>query len=266
MLTVFSKTRVPLANLAKGTRKRRNCPDGSGSAGLLLTFFRRLRFLAQVLARLLVDQLHGEAHLAAIVEAKQLHLHRVAFLDDIGDLADATRREFGNVNETVLRPKEIHEGAEIHHLDHLAVIDFADLRLGDDGLDPFERCANGLAVGGGDLHGPVVLDVDLGARLLHDFADHLAAGTDHFADLVGRNVNYFDARRMLAELVASAGYRVAHLAQNMQAAFARLIERDTHDLLRDAGDLDVHLERGDTLFRAGDLEVHVAKMVLISQD
>jgi len=71
---------------------------------------------------------------------------------------------------------------------------------------------------------------------------------------------------VLAELVAGAGYRVTHLAQNMQAAFSRLIERDTHDLLRDAGDLDVHLERGDTLFGAGDLEIHVAEMVLISQD
>ena len=46
----------------------------------------------------------------------------------------------------------------------------------------------------------------------------------------------------------------------------RLLERRAHDLLRDAGDLDVHLERGDALARAGDLEVHVAEVVLGALD
>ena len=59
-----------------------------------------------------------------------------------------------------------------------------------------------LAVGRGDLHGAVVLDVDLGAGLLDDLADHLAAGADHFADLVGRDLEGLDARRVLAELGA----------------------------------------------------------------
>ena len=44
------------------------------------------------------------------------------------------------------------------------------------------------------------------------------------------------------------------------------VQGDLHDLGRDAGDLDVHLQRGDAVLGAGDLEVHVAQMVLVAQD
>jgi hypothetical protein len=73
-----------------------------------------------------------------------------------------------------------------------------------------------------DLHGAVVGDVDLGAGLLHDLADHLAAGADHLADLVDRDVEHLDARRVLAELVAVLVERLRHLAQDVQAAILRL--------------------------------------------
>ena len=46
----------------------------------------------------------------------------------------------------------------------------------------------------------------------------------------------------------------------------RLVERDPHDLLGDAGDLDVHLQRGDAALGAGDLEVHVAEVILVAED
>src|SRR2546421_5089756 len=139
----------------------------------------------EVLAGDLVDRLHRQPRLAAIVEAEQLNLDLVAFLDDVGGLLHAVRRELADVDEAVLGAEEVHEGAELHHLDHGAVIDLADLRIGGDRLDPLDRGLDGFAIGGSDLHGAVVVDVDLGARLLDDFADHLAAGADHFADLVG---------------------------------------------------------------------------------
>ena len=50
---------------------------------------------------------------------------------------------------------------------------------------------------------------------------------------------------------------------------ARLLglrERVAQDVERHAGDLDVHLERGDPVLRAGDLEVHVAEVVLDAGD
>src|ERR1043166_4173624 len=60
--------------------------DETRSARLLLAFGRRRRgllLLAEILARLLVHLLHGEPHLAAIVEAQELDLHGLAF-DDRG--------------------------------------------------------------------------------------------------------------------------------------------------------------------------------------
>ena len=60
--------------------------------------------------------------------------------------------------------------------------------------------------------------------------------------------------------------RLGHLAEDVQAAVLRLVQRDVHDLLGDRGDLDVHLQRGDAVLGAGDLEVHVAEMILVAED
>jgi hypothetical protein len=58
----------------------------------------------------------------------------------------------------------------------------------------------------------------------------------------------------------------AHLVEDELAGPLRLIEGVPHDLLRDAGDLDVHLESRDALARAGDLEVHVTEVILGALD
>ena len=51
------------------------------------------------------------------------------------------------------------------------------------------------------------------------------------------------------ELVARRGERLGHLAEDVQAAFAGLVERLLEDLARQALDLDVHLDRGDAAAR-----------------
>ena len=45
-----------------------------------------------------------------------------------------------------------------------------------------------------------------------------------------------------------------------------LIERHAHDFFGDARDLDVHLQRRDTVGGAGHLEVHVTQMIFVTQD
>src|ERR1051326_7648397 len=94
------------------------------SAGLLLWrclgLWLRLLFLGEVLAGLLIDRFHRKADLAAIVEAEQLHFHAVAFLHNITGLRDTARRELGDMNQTVARAEEVHEGTEVHHLHDLA--------------------------------------------------------------------------------------------------------------------------------------------------
>src|SRR5262249_49099860 len=65
----------------------------------LLLGFGGLLLRLQILAGRLVDDLHGEAHLAALVEAEKLDLDLVAFLDDVGDLLHPARRELADVHE-----------------------------------------------------------------------------------------------------------------------------------------------------------------------
>ena len=157
------------------------------SAGLLLRLgCRGLWLLAQIFAGLLVDLLHRQAHLSAIVETQKLRPsphrlpspHRSPFRRGAAQVREmCTRPSFG--------PKKFTKAPKSITLTTLPVVDFANFRFGNDGLDPFERGTDRFAVGRRDLHRAVVLDVDLGAGLFDDFADHLAAGTDHFADLVG---------------------------------------------------------------------------------
>jgi hypothetical protein len=57
-----------------------------------------------------------------------------------------------------------------------------------------------------------------------------------------------------------------HDAQNVLARLVRLRQRDLHDFLRDALDLDVHLQRGDAVVGARHLEIHVAEVIFVAED
>ena len=71
---------------------------------------------------------------------------------------------------------------------------------------------------------------------------------------------------MLRHLGARVRQRLLHQVQDVHPALARLRQRDRHDFLGDALDLDVHLQRGDAAVGAGDLEVHVAEVILVAED
>src|SRR3546814_10580732 len=71
---------------------------------------------------------------------------------------------------------------------------------------------------------------------------------------------------MRRQFAANLAERLVHLAQDVREAVLGLRQRLFEDFLRDAGDLDVHLHRGDAFGRARDLEIHVAEVVLVAQD
>ena len=170
------------------------------------------------------------------------------------------------MDQAVLAAHEVHERTEIDQVDDLAVVDLADLGLLDQALDPLDRGLDLRGVGGRHLDDALVVDVDLRAGGRDDLADHLAAGADHFADLRLVDREGLDPRRVRRQLAAGLAQCLRHLAQDVRAAVMCLCQRDLHDLLGDAGDLDVHLKAGDALRRARHLEVHVAQMILVAQD
>src|SRR5690606_36934195 len=94
----------------------------------------------------------------------------------------------------------------------------------------------------------------------------LAARTDDFTDLVDRDVHHFDARREFTELATAFGKGIGHLTEDVLAAALRLVERDLHDLFSDAGDLDIHLQRGDAVSGTCHLEVHIAEVIFVAED
>ncbi|TML11525.1 MAG: hypothetical protein E6G31_11360, partial [Actinobacteria bacterium] len=132
------------------------------------------------------------------------------------------------------------QGAE----DHLGLL--------RDRLDRLDRVSRLRAVGRVDEDRAVLLDVDLHLVVALEPTDRLAAFADDHPDLLGIDLDRGDPRRVLCELGARLGDRLGHLAEDKLARALRLLERVPHDLLRDAGDLDVHLERGDAVARAGD--------------
>src|SRR5262245_27235207 len=91
-----------------------------------------------VLAGRLVDRLHAELHLAAIVHADDLDLHEIADLDDISDGLHALGRQLADMHEAVAAAEEVHEGAEIDDFHDLPAVDHADLRLRDDAANPVD--------------------------------------------------------------------------------------------------------------------------------
>src|SRR5690606_28447861 len=104
------------------------------------------------------------------------------------------------------------------------------------------------------------------AGLLDDALDGLAARADDDADLVRLDLHRGDARSKAVDLGACLRQHLEHLAQNVQPALARLIERALQHVAFEALDLDVHLDGGDTVFGAADLEVHVTEVVFVTQD
>src|SRR5215813_12404414 len=116
------------------------CPTTAGSANAGTTrpvaLAGSLGPPGQVFAGGLVDRLHAELDLAAIVHADDLHLDGIADLDDVAHGLHPVRRQLADVDEAVAAAEEVHEGAEVDDLHDLAGVDNADLRLGDDAADP----------------------------------------------------------------------------------------------------------------------------------
>ena len=263
-LTEFRHTR----RIKNGARRRRfPCLQ---ERGLTLSLFALTLLAADLVGDVrtgfLVNDAHGELHFAAVVEADDFDLYGVALLDHIGGFRNAALRQFGDVDKAILGAEEVHEGAEIGGLHNLAIVDQADFGLCNNALDLLDRGLDLLVVGGGNFNRTAIVDVDLGTGLLDDFTNDLAARADHVADLFLRHLDGDDLRSVGGDAFAIARQSLRHLAENMQTPTLGLVERDLHDLGRDGGDLDVHLQRGHAVLSAGDLEIHVAEVILVAKN
>src|SRR5207249_2662929 len=85
----------------------------------------------------------------------------------------------------------------------------------------------------------IAFDVDLHARLLDDGANHFAAGPNHVADFIDRNLQSVDSWGKAGNFLAMSRDDFIHLAENEHAATLRLGESLAHNLRGDAADFNV---------------------------
>src|SRR5699024_8367680 len=99
-----------------------------------------------------------------------------------------------------------------------------------------------------------------------DLVDHLAAGSDDFADLLGVDGEAHDLGRVGAQVIPGLAQGLQHDAQDVQTALQRLRQSGLENVAVNARDLDVHLNGGDAVHGARHLEVHVAQEVFQALD
>ena len=102
------------------------------------------RFSFQISACLLINTLHGQLYLAAIIKADNFHLDHITFFTDICGLGNTLILHLRDVNKTVPRAKEIDKRPEIDRFDNLAGINLTQLRLSHNLADARQSVFEGL--------------------------------------------------------------------------------------------------------------------------
>src|SRR5512140_1367832 len=180
---------------------------------------RRARGLGE--PALLLELLVGETDLPVPVHLEDADGDVVVLLEAVGDV-DPVLRDLGNVEQAVGAREDFHECAEIHDLAHSSLVDLPNLGALRDPLDDGDGRPRRIGVHRGDLHGAVVVDVDLHARLLLDPADDLSSRADDLPDLVGLHHHHVDPRCVRGEVGAVGVDHGVHLLQDVETTLAGL--------------------------------------------
>src|SRR5690606_6436130 len=212
------------------------------------------------------DILDRQLDATAVVDVQYQHFDFLAFLEHVSDLLDALIAQHRDVHQAVLARQDVDEGTEVDDALDAADVDLADLGLGGDRQHALLGSLGRFLGLAEDLDRAVVLDVDGSLGLFADATDGGAALADDVAALVLVDLHRQHGRGIGRQLAARLGNDLVHLAEDVQTGFQSLAQGDLHDLLGDALDLDVHLQRGDAVGGTGDLEVHVAQVVFVTQD
>ena len=116
----------------------------------------------------LCQRLHRQTQAAFLVGFQNLHAHRLAFLQIVGNAVDALVGDLRDVQQAVLARQHADNRAEIEQLQHGAIVDAADFDFSRDFLDATLRRFAAFGRDAGDRHGAVVVDVDRGAGFFGD--------------------------------------------------------------------------------------------------
>src|SRR5437763_5615157 len=186
----------------------------------------------------------------------------LAFLQLVAYVSDGTVRDLRNVKQAVSAREDFDKGAEVYNPAYRAHGGLSDFSFCGEAANTIDRSFGGGAISGGDRNGAIVLDVNLSAGFLDERANHLAAWSDDVANLIRIDFDLNNSWRMGRDAGSRGIERLPHYIQNIQPPFLRLLKSFGHYLGVDAGDLNVHLQGGDSIARTRNFEIHVAVMIL----
>src|ERR1700733_11567450 len=177
---------------------------------------------------------------------------------------------FADVQQPISPGDDLNESAEIRQPRNSTEISLPYLGRSRKIANDLQRLIRRSLVVGSHVNFARVFDVDLYPSLLNDGANHFAAGANHIANLVDRNLQGINPRSISRNLLAMLSNPLAHLLQNVQPPALRLRQSLPHNLSGNAADLNIHLQRSDSVFCPRDFEIHVAVMIFssgnVSQD
>src|SRR5260370_383939 len=201
-----------------------------------------------------------------VVDGDDLDLQPIADLAHAIDLVNELVVQLADVAQAVAAEENFDERPEILDGGDAAFIDLADLDFLGDGFDLGLGLLGAGGAGVGDVHGAVIVNIDLGAGAFLDALDVLAARADQHADLLGIDLDDQEPRRQRAGLGARVAQRGDDVLEDLAAGIAGLVQRGPDDVLGDAVDFQVELDAGNAAHGAGHLEIHVAEVVLVPHD
>jgi hypothetical protein len=157
--------------------------------------FRFLRSLGLSLFRR-EQRLAAKPNLARWIDVDHFDHHLIPFLQLVAHVFDAIVRDLGDMEQAVEARHDLDEGAEIGNPLDFADVGLIQFRRGGQFLNDANRLGRRGFVGRSDVDAAVILDIDLHAGPLDDAANHLAARTDDVADLIDRDTDGDDPRRV----------------------------------------------------------------------
>src|SRR2546423_11049679 len=101
---------------------------------------------------------------------------------------------WGGAHWPLVAWQDFHEGSEVDQAPDGARVDAANLHLLCQRTDCIHGQLHSLAGAGGDIDGAIILDIDLGAALLLNLANHLATRANNCTNLVRVNLDSLDSR------------------------------------------------------------------------
>ena len=145
------------------------------------------------------------------------------------------------MHQTIALAEEVYKCTEVDNFDDFAFVDRIFFRLCHNRVDHVIGCFDAITIRAGDFDHAFVVDIDFSAGDFNDFTDHFTTRADNFTDLVSWDLHGFNTRSVYREFLCARD-RFAHFTQDMQTTSFGLRQGFFHNVLRNAGHFDVHLQ------------------------